>query len=284
MDRTVKELISLGKGVLHASGYDCFETDAERLLEHVIGMNKAELFLNHAKTIDEEKQKLYEALVDRVAGGEPLHYVMGEAYFMGHCFKVNPHVLIPRPETEVLCEMAIRELSACDRDTNVLDLCTGSGALAVSIALAVEKSNLTASDISEEAMATAEANAKALGVSSRIDFIKSDLFDELAGREYDLIVTNPPYIRKSDMANLPTEVRDHEPLLALDGGIDGLDFYNRIAKDSVNYLNAEGILLAEIGCDQGAQVKAAFEAAGFSEVSISKDLSGRDRVVRAVKN
>ena len=284
MDRTVKELIALGKGVLHASGYECVETDSETLLGHVLGMNKAELFLNHAKAVDEEKQKLFEKLVDRVAGGEPMQYVMGEAYFMGHRFSVNPDVLIPRPETEVLCEMAIRELSAYDRATSVLDLCTGSGALAVSIALAVEKAHLTASDISTGALTTAQANASALSVSSRIDFIKSNLFDELTGRTYDMIVTNPPYIKTSELANLPSEVRDHEPEVALDGGTDGFDFYNRIVNEASSFLACGGTILAETGCDQGLQVKAAFEAAGFSEVSISKDLAGRDRIVRAVKN
>lgn len=283
MGLTVRELIALGKGVLHASGYECFETDAETLLGHVLELDKAGLFLSQNTPVDDEHHTQYEMLLNRVAGGEPLQYVMGEAYFMGHRFFVDSTVLIPRPETELLCEMAISELSACAK-ASVLDLCTGSGALAVSISLAIETADLTASDISEGALLTANANASALGVSSRINFCKSDLFDEIPDTQYDLIVTNPPYIRTSDMADLPTEVRCHEPAGALDGGVDGLDFYNRIATGAGRFLKPGGTLLAEIGCDQGLQVKAAFEAAGFSEVFISKDLAGRDRVVRAVNN
>jgi release factor glutamine methyltransferase len=267
----------------------------ELLLCHVLGIDRAALFLRRSNE-DElcgADRARYERLASRILDGEPLQYVTGESYFMGHRFAVNPAVLIPRPETEVLCDMAIRELTALaegSKEPRILDLCTGSGALAISIALAVPKAHLTASDISADALAVARMNAQALGAAARIHFIKSDLFADLQDENnagaprkcYDMIVTNPPYIPTSDIADLQIEVCGHEPFLALDGGADGLDFYLRIATDAGAFLTDGGILLTEIGADQGAQVKATLEAAGFLEVSVFQDLAGRDRIARAV--
>ena len=282
MDLTVKEMFSLGKEVLKTSGYEVYEADAQTLLGHVLNMDRAKLFL-HGDTIVENEQRIrYEENLNRVAAGEPLQYVMGEAYFMGHRFAVDPSVLIPRPETELLCEMAIMAAQVTYEKPDILDLCTGSGALAISIALAVQTANITASDISEAALDTAKTNAKALLTSPDITFFHSDLFENLPDKRYDLIVTNPPYISKEDLNGLPVEVRRYEPQVALDGGDDGLDFYHRIANEAGKFLKPGGMLLAEIGCDQGQQIKAAFEAAGFSEISIFKDLTGRDRIVKAM--
>ncbi|MDR0875926.1 MAG: peptide chain release factor N(5)-glutamine methyltransferase [Clostridiales Family XIII bacterium] len=276
----------------------------ELLLCYVLGIDRAGLFLrqSNGEKLDGADRARYEGLASRVLAGEPVQYVTGEAYFMGHRFAVDPAVLIPRPETEVLCDMAIRDLTALARARAsasmpagegapalcVLDLCTGSGALAVSIALAVPEARVTASDISADALSVARMNAQELGASDRIHFLKSDLLADLHGRDgdgapvrYDLIVTNPPYIPTGDIADLQREVRDHEPMTALDGGTDGLDFYRRIAAEAGGFLADGGTLLAEIGWDQGAQVKAALEAAGFFEVSVFQDLAGRDRIVRA---
>jgi release factor glutamine methyltransferase len=278
----LKELLESGKALLHAADDASFETDAEQLLCYVLGLDRTNLFLRSSEEMNAADRARYLDLAARVAAGEPLQYVTGEAYFMGHRFAVSPAVLIPRPETEVLCDLAIRHLQTLGGAPAVLDLCTGSGALAVSIALAVPSARLTASDVSQEALAAAGENARTLGADHRITFAESDLFDKLES-PYDLIVTNPPYIRTGDLAGLPREVRCHEPKGALDGGADGLDFYRRIAAEAGRFLKAGGLLLAEIGYDQGAQVKAALTAAGFSEVSVSKDLAGRDRIVRAVK-
>jgi release factor glutamine methyltransferase len=285
----IKELLSLGKDILHASGDEFFETDAEILLCYVFGIDRTRLFLDRSAEAGEEQRSRYLDFVSRVAAGEPLQYVTGETYFMGHRFAVNPAVLIPRPETEVLCEMAIRDLTARGDAPAVLDLCTGSGALAISIARAVPDARLSASDLSAKALTVARANAQALGVCDRISFFCGDLFEALgvpgegpAGR-YDVIVTNPPYIRTKDLSGLPRNVRCHEPAAALDGGADGLDFYRRIASEAGRFLTDGGTLLAEIGCDQGTEVKAALKAAGFFEVSVIKDLAGRDRIVRTIK-
>jgi release factor glutamine methyltransferase len=289
-----KELLARGKDILLAAGDAFSETDAEILLCHVCGADRARLFLDRTAEVSEEQRARYLNFAERVAAGEPVQYVTGEAYFMGHLFAVDPAVLIPRPETEILCEMAIGVLTACGgsgspRVPRVLDLCTGSGALAVSIALAVPDVRLTASDISGKALTVARANAQALGVSDRIAFVRSDLFEAFVSQgkapsqRYDLIVTNPPYIRTEDIAGLPPNVRCHEPVSALDGGTDGLGFYRRIAAEAGDFLAEGGTLLAEIGADQGADVKAALKAAGFLEGSVFQDLAGRDRIVRAIK-
>jgi release factor glutamine methyltransferase len=278
-----RELLEAGKDILRGAGNESFGIGAELLLCHVLGTDKISLFLNPLTEVNDVSCAQYLDLVRRVAAGEPLQYVTGEAYFMGHRFAVSPAVLIPRPETEVLCGLAIQHLKSFGGASApaVLDLCTGSGALAISIALAVPAAHLTASDISPRALAVARANADALGVSARIDFRESDLFADLPP-SYDLIVTNPPYIRSGDIPGLPREVRC-EPALALDGGADGLAFYRRIAAEAGAFLTDGGTLLAEIGWDQEADVKAAFEAAGFSDLLILKDLTARDRIVRARK-
>jgi release factor glutamine methyltransferase len=287
---TIQKLLPAGMDILCSAGDENYETDAELLLCFVLGVDKLKLFLNQYLEVTDESYARYRELLRRVADGEPLQYVTGESYFMGHRFAVGPAVLIPRPETEVLCDLAIRILRerAEAAAPRVLDLCTGSGALAISIALALPSVQLTASDISPAALAVARANAEALGASARIVFASGDLFDGLAlpgeegGERYDMIVTNPPYIRTDDISGLSREVRDHEPLQALDGGVSGLDFYHRIAPAAGRYLTAGGILLTEIGWDQGTEVKAALSAAGFSEVKVMQDLSGRDRIVGAI--
>ncbi|GHU62332.1 release factor glutamine methyltransferase [Clostridia bacterium] len=279
---TRKELLSLAKDILQAAGDEFFETDAEILLCYVLDTDRIRLFLDQLEAVSEEDCLCILDLAGRVATGEPVQYVTGEAYFMGYRFAVNPTVLIPRPETEVLCEIAIDLLTSHGGASRVLDLCTGSGVLAVSIARAVPNARLTASDISADALAVARANALTLGVSDRITFVCGDLFSAI-DVNFDLIVTNPPYIRTGDLPGLPPHVRCHEPGQALDGGVDGLDFYRRIATEAGVFLTNGGTLLAEIGCEQGADVKAALKAAGFFEVSVFKDLTGRDRIVRAVK-
>ena len=315
MGLTYGELLLSGEKILTAAGVEEHSANAEALLCFVFDIDKATLFLNRAAEARSEQSDTFFALIDRRAAGEPLRYITGEQYFFGHRFSVNPSVLIPRPETELLAEKAIEYLRAGTK--TVLDLCTGCGALAVSIAKACPHIRVTASDISEDALSVARNNAAALGVSDRIGFVKSDLFGEhkrdgsfcvpaLEGDadhgdgtfdrpnhanhgdgafdrpEYDLIVTNPPYIRTGELARLAREIRDHEPLTALDGGDDGLDFYRRIAKDAPGFLRDGAVIMAEIGYDQGEAVPALFIASGFTCVELFKDLNGLDRILTAV--
>ena len=204
---------------------------------------------------------------------------------LDHRFGVNPFVLIPRQETEILADKAIKYLSETGDAKIVLDLCTGSGALAISIAIACPNIKVIASDISEEALVIAERNSAALGGSDRVDFIKSDLFSYFDrgayGKMFDLVVTNPPYIRTGDLPGLAREIRDYEPASALDGGIDGLDFFHRIAADARAYMRPDACLMTEIGADQAEDVKEVFSGAGFTKIEIFRDLSNRARILKA---
>ena len=280
MGLTIKELLLLGEKTLKDAGVADHEISAGALLGFVTDMDKKELFLNRDLDVSDALIYTYFSLISRRAVGEPLQYITGEQYFMGHRFAVNPSVLIPRPETEILAEKAIDYLrSTCGAKT-VLDLCTGSGALAVSIALACPDTEVTASDVSAEALATAKQNAKELGVSDRVGFVKSDLFDACDSK-YDLIVTNPPYIRTGDLAGLAREIADHEPVSALDGGADGLGFYRRIAADAPARMNPGARVMSEIGAGQAGDAAAIFTEAGFSGIEILRDYNGLDRVLIA---
>jgi release factor glutamine methyltransferase len=284
MGLTIKELIPIGERILKESGIENANHDAEALLGFEIGFDKQKIFMNWVYEVDDLRSERYFDLVNRRAGGEPLQYITGEQWFMGHRFSVDPSVLIIRPETELLAEKAIDYLQTHERAKDVLDLCTGSGALAISIAKACPRIRITASDISSQALAVAKKNARDLGVSSRLDFVTSDLFDGIKsgafGKKFDLIVTNPPYIRTSDLENLQKEIREHEPKIALDGGTDGLDFYRRIAKEAGPYLKPGACILTEIGYAQASDVSALFGEAGFSGIEVFPDLSGLDRIIK----
>ncbi|MDR3364659.1 MAG: peptide chain release factor N(5)-glutamine methyltransferase [Clostridiales Family XIII bacterium] len=286
MGLTIKEIIPIGERILENSGVENFSIDAEALLGFEIGFDKKKIFMNWTHEVGDGHSERYFDLVNRRAAGEPLQYIMGEQVFMGHRFFVDPSVLIPRPETEALAEKAIAYLKTHESAKAVLDLCTGSGALAVSLAKACPGFKYTAADISAQALGVAKQNAAKLGVSGRIEFMQSDLFGALKrgafGKKYGLIVTNPPYIRTGELAGLQREIAGHEPMLALDGGADGLDFYRRIAAGARPYLRPGGLVLAEIGCDQAAEATAIFAAAGFADTEVYRDLSGRDRIVKAV--
>ena len=292
MGLTIKELLPIGEKTLKDAGVENYMIDAGTLYCFAAGTDKKELFLNQDSVVNETYKEEYFSLIDRRAAGEPLQYITGEQYFMGHRLAVDPSVLIPRPETEILAEKAVDYLHSY-RDAkavldlctgsgagSVLDLCTGSGALAVSIAIACPDIQGTASDISADALAVAEQNAKDLGVSDRVVFIESDLFDAFGHvNKFDLIVTNPPYIRSGDFAGLAREITEHEPVLALDGGADGLDFYRRIAADARACMNPGACLMTEIGFDQAEDVTAILTDAGFTIIEVIRDYNGLDRVL-----
>jgi len=283
---TIKELVRIGGQLLKSGGVENADNDAEALLGFEVGFDKQKMFMNRTYEVDGARSEDYFGLVNRRAAGEPLQYITGEQYFMGHRFGVNPSVLIPRPESEALAEKAIAFLNARAEAMAVLDLCTGSGALAVSVAKACPRARITATDISGQALAVAMRNARDLGASGRIDFVESDLFASINigafGKEFDLIMTNPPYIRTGDLAGLQREIACHEPLAALDGGADGLDFYRRIAGGARAYMRDEGRILMEIGHDQARDVAAVFEAEGFKITEVAQDLAGLDRIVTAI--
>ena len=267
-----KTLLTKVKKLFAGKGID--DSDAEWIVCHATNYNRSELSLN--LPVDREMtEKAFELSIRRLEG-TPLWYVIGDTDFYGYKISVNENVLIPRPETEELCSYA---LSHINNESSVLDLCTGSGAIAIAIKL---KSNakVTAVDISSEALSVAEFNAKLNNAD--IEFIKSDMFTNLKGG-FDFILTNPPYIKTCDLVNLQAEVKK-EPMLALDGGKDGLKFYRIIAENSYKFLNDNGMIFAEFGIDQSKDIFDIFmQTNKYKDIEIIKDINGLDRIIKAVK-
>lgn len=276
----LREAREIGEGALKEAGIGDASVDARLLLEWATGISMTEYALNPFRMLTEEQEAVYLDLIGKRKTRIPLQHLTGEQEFMGLSFQVNPGVLIPRQETELLAEAALKLLKPGMR---VLDLCTGSGCIIISLEQigrrrkkADQTNHFTGSDISPAAIRTAEVNAGRHG--ARVSFLESDLFDRIQDR-YDMIVSNPPYIRTAVIAELEEEVRCYDPLLALDGKEDGLYFYRRIIREAEGYLNPGGWLLFEIGYDQKEEVTKLLEQSGYREIRVQKDLAGLDRVV-----
>ncbi len=249
-------------------------TDARLLLEKTTGISGSRLFLSRAEKMADTAREDFVSMVNKRADRIPLQHITGEAWFYGRRFFVDKNVLIPRMDTEILVEEALKHI---DGGSRVLELCTGSGCIAISVSL--EKGIcVTASDISEKAILVAKKNAEMNAADC--EFILSDVFECISG-SFDLIIANPPYIKSDEIKKLSIEVREHDPHLALDGGVDGLDFYRRIANESGKYLSTGGKLCLEIGFDQGEEVKELLETAGFGNINIIEDLNRLPRVISA---
>ena len=253
------------------------ETDSALLLSFLTGGAPLVLRLDNETELTPEVLDAYSALAERRLAREPLQYIIGESPFFGHDFLVDPRVLIPRPETELLCSWAL-ELIPSSAAWNVLDLCCGSGCIGLSLALARPSLSLTLSDISEEALSVAGTNAKRLGVQAVLH--RGDLAEGFPPATFDLVVSNPPYIPSNECSSLQPEVL-REPVLALDGGTDGLDFYRRIAAESSSILKANGLLLMELGFGESKDVSDILLSAGFTDVSVREDLNGIPRMILA---
>lgn len=252
-----------------------YELDARLLLEYVCGTDRNTLFIHPDLEVDVDKAKEYASLIEKRSKRIPLQHLTGEQDFMGLKFQVNEHVLIPRQDTEILVEEAMKYLHEGMR---VLDMCTGSGCILLSLLHYSNDCTGIGVDISEQALQVAKENASFLTLEDRVKFVHSDLFDQVEGR-FDLIVSNPPYIATEEIEKLMPEVRDHEPRLALDGTEDGLYFYRKIIEGSRDYLTPGGYLLFEIGYDQGLSVSELMRQAGYKEVTVYRDYAGLDRVV-----
>lgn len=269
---TLQEANKYGEELLQQAGITDATIDAWYLLEYVTGINRAMYFLNMQKQLSEAEMEQYQAYLEQRKNHIPLQHITGVQEFMGMNFAVNEHVLIPRQDTEVLVEEALKVLQP---EMQVLDMCTGSGCIIISLSK-MGKIEGTGVDISVEALDVAKKNNANLDAS--VTWIQSDLFENVEER-YDMIVSNPPYIRTAVIEALKEEVKFHDPYIALDGKEDGLYFYRKIVEESTKYLKDNGMLYFEIGHDQGQDVKNLMEEAGFSEVLIKKDLAGLDRVV-----
>lgn len=270
---TYREAMGLGENILARADIVEAKTDAWLLLEMVCKMDRSFYYLHMEEDLPEEQLSEYEIALRKRAEHVPLQYIVGETEFMGLKFKVNSSVLIPRQDTETLVEEALKVIRPGMR---VLDLCTGSGCIIVSILHNVSDVEGYATDISKLALNVAKENAKMNEVP--VIFERSDLFDNVTGA-FDVIVSNPPYIPTTEVVKLMPEVRAFEPMEALDGREDGLYFYRRIVAECRDYLKPEGRVLFEIGYDQGEAVSALLRENGFREVRVIKDLARNDRVV-----
>lgn len=253
--------------------FDPGSNDAGLLLEYVSGKTRMQLRLLSEEPIPKDVLERFRTILEQRRTHQPVQYLTGRQNFMGLELRVTPEVLIPRPETELLAEKVIQR---CNGKT-VLDLCTGSGCIAIAVQKLGKAASVAASDISEAALAVAKENAKEL--EADINWYCGNLFEAVGTMQYDIIVSNPPYIRSSEIPELMPEVRDYEPHLALDGSADGLEFYRRIAAGAAAHLVLGGELLLEIGCDQREEVCSLLEQAGFEQVVCHKDYSGLDRMV-----
>lgn len=283
---TYRELYEKGKSALATAGIDEAELDARLLLEFVCGTDRNTLLVHGDRDVTPQEEADYIMLLHKRESRYPLQQLTGVQNFMGLDFCVNEHVLIPRQDTEILVEEVLQNLHD---GMHILDMCTGSGCILISLLHYSNNCTGVGADISAEALEVAKQNAARLlegeirsipdmdGVHE-IELIKSDLFENISG-QFDMIVSNPPYIQTSVIDTLMPEVRDHEPRLALDGSEDGLLFYRKIVQESVIYLKQGGMLFFEIGYDQGEAVSQLMEQSGFLEVRVIKDYGGLDRVV-----
>jgi len=251
--------------------------EAQILLAHVLGCTRTQLYTGFDKPLGEAELASYRGLIKRRLAGEPVSYLVGETEFWGLAFHVDASVLVPRPDTETVIEVA--RVARPDRAAacRILDLCTGSGAIAVSLAKEYPAARVVATEISAAAVAIARRNAERNAVAERVDVRAGDLFAPVAGEVFELIVSNPPYIASAVIPTLSAEVR-REPVVALDGGRDGLVFYDRICGAARAHLAPGGVLLVEHGYDQADAVRARFAAAGFTGIALVHDLGKNPRV------
>lgn len=274
---TYRELYDYGCLRLKAADIAEYSIDARLLLEFVCGTSYGDLYNNPDMPVSEEREACFNELLSKRAGHVPLQHLTGRQSFMGLDFIVSPDVLIPRPDTETLVEEALKELHDGMR---VLDMCTGSGCVLLSLLKYSNDCEGVGADISSEALSIAERNSEALGISA--DFVQSNLFENVEG-SFDLLVSNPPYICTCEIEELMPEVKDHDPFIALNGHENGLYFYERMISGCGRFLKNGAGILFEIGPEQGKDVSNLLLSAGFKDVSVVKDLAGNDRVVKGRK-
>ena len=279
-----KEIYLWGKYELEKAGVPEYDLDARLLLEHICHTNRNTLLVHGDRGITEAEEAEYRDAIAKRSNRIPLQHITGVQEFMGLEFKVNENVLCPRQDTECLVEEVMRYLHDGSR---ILDMCTGSGCILLSLLHYSNHCSGIGADISEKALEVARENGANISNMKRLNpwdedtlqWVHSDLFSKVPTEQFDIIVSNPPYIASSVIPTLMEEVRDHEPMSALDGMEDGLYFYRKIVEESKKYLTKEGMLFFEIGHDQGQAVSEMMQEAGFSDVKVVKDFAGLDRVV-----
>ena len=272
----IRDLLILGMEKLIEYNIDEYTLKAKMLLCDILKVKKEYLIINDLEEVDSFREQEFFRKIDLLCVEEPIQYIIGKQEFMGLEFNVNKSVLIPQPDTEILVEKVIEIIKRENKEISVLDLCTGSGAIGISIKKLTDNTTVTASDISLRALRVARENAEKLEVD--VKFIESDLFENINSK-FDIIVSNPPYIKSEIIEKLPEEVKK-EPIIALDGGVDGLEFYKNIINNCENYLNEKGFLCLEIGYDQKEDLEKLIEATGkFENIEILRDFGGNYRVI-----
>lgn len=273
---TIKEILSRGMVILKGNNIDSPKLKARLLLQYILKKPRQYLIVYDNKEVEKKQQWEYFVNIDKLTKGVPLQHITHHQEFMKMDFYVDENVLIPRPDTEILVEEAIKIAQKMNKP-KILDLCTGSGAIAIAIAKNVSEAEVYGVDISAKALEVAKRNSKEL--DAKVKFIKSNLFEEIQKKKFDIIVSNPPYIKKNDLKCLSQEVKN-EPELALDGGIDGLDFYRKITSKAIEYLKFGSYLCFEIGFDQKDEVVDIINSQEhYTNTYFKKDLGGNDRVV-----
>ena len=280
---TIMKILNWTKQYFADKGVENPRLDAEVLLCAVLKCERINLYVDFERPLTENELAQFKQYVVRRAKHEPLAYILGEKAFMRNMFKVTPDTLVPRPETELLVESIVMAAEAVGGDVKILDIGTGSGAIIVSLLDYLPQAKGVGLDISVGALTVAKENAVSIGVAERAGFLRSDVFSALPlDKKFDIIVSNPPYIPAGDIAGLAKDVQQ-EPIGALDGGADGLDFYRRITKEAPLHMVEDGLLAFEIGIYQGEAVAELCRQAGFGAVAIRKDYAGIERMIFAAK-
>jgi release factor glutamine methyltransferase len=282
---TVKRLLAWAAEDFRRRGLESARLDAEVLLAYVLGVERIRLFTEPERELSAGELATYRECIRRRRTREPVAYIVGVREFYGRPFKVDSRVLVPRPETELLVETALKQTETHDMYGRALDLCTGSGCVAISFALERPTWVVHAVELDPGALAVAELNALRLGAAFSLRFFEGDLFAPLTGEApFHLITANPPYISRAELSETEPDVREHEPRLALESGVDGLDCMRRLVAEAPRWLVAGGHLAVEMAYNQGQAVSELFSAAGFADVRVLKDYGGRDRVVLGRRN
>ena len=279
---TIRRVLQWAIEDFEKRGLETPRLEAEILLGEILDLDRVRLLIDGSRPLSNDELNQYKAWILRRRKGEPSSYILGYREFFGQRFNVDARVLIPRPDTEILVEVALARTEHRDLHGRALDLCTGSGAVAISFALKRPTWIVTGTDIENGALEVARQNAEHLGATWKLRFLAGDLFGALPpGERFELITANPPYIPEKEWEGLENNVRDFEPKIALVGGVDGLDFYRRLTKDALSRLVRGGVIAVEVGAGQAHDVASLFEEAGYIEIDKTKDYGGHQRVVSA---